>query len=340
MYTSLNIAISLKRTSFSTPASLWVNLWRHWSDANFICEVTSLSLAGVPITSFLRWAKPRFIDRIGFLFTKIIFGSSDMSWWRLACLSLGSVCISSFYKNFRNEHFVREAKKNTKSHTWCVSFLRFGFLEKKISNTSSLRTQTKWNHMRPASSPQKSQTKTGLVAAFLWSSSREKRNLYIQVFTTSPGSGSSWNVFCFPNWRAFSWTTKNEAKTNDHYLKNHIYISANFRPTKIGTCLARIWKSNTDQQKKSNVAPVATFMGVFGEPWKSNKLRWQFRCWWFLGLKAVKRNRRGDQKPMQKHHVQIWNQKKGWKIQWKFSPPWAVKTFHESMTLYLEDHPI
>ena len=131
MYTSLNIAISLKRTSFSTPASLWVNLWRHWSDANFICEVTSLSLAGVPITSFLRWAKPRFIHRIGFLFTKIIFGSSDMSWWRLACLSLGSVCISSFYKNFRNEHFVREAKKNTKSHTWCVSFLRFGFLEKQ-----------------------------------------------------------------------------------------------------------------------------------------------------------------------------------------------------------------
>lgn len=240
---------------------------------------------------------------------------------------LGKCLHLFFLQKLPKRAFCARSKKNTKSHTWCVSFLRFGFLEKKISNTSSSRTQTKWNHMRPASSPQKSQTKTGLVAAFLWSSSREKRNLYIQVFTTSPGSGSSWNVFCFPNWRAFSWTTKNEAKTNDHYLKNHIYISANFRPTKIGTCLARIWKSNTDQQKKSNVAPVATFMGVFGEPWKSNKLRWQFRCWWFLGLKTVKRNRRGDQKPMQKHHVQIWNQKKGVENSVKILPPLSCEDF-------------
>lgn len=56
------------------------------------------------------------------------------------------------------------------------------------------------------------------------------------------------------------------------------YISANFSPNKawhmFGTNL-EVKHRPTQKIPSGHVfPPVATFMGVFGEPWKSKKLRW------------------------------------------------------------------
>ena len=140
---------------------------------------------------------------------------------------------------------------------------------------------------------------------------------------------------------------KNEAKTNDHYLKKPNISVRIFAPTELGTCLARIWKSNTDQQKSKIPFGHVFFhqlqlsFCVFGEPWKSKKLRWQFRCWWFLGLKTVKRNvERGSKTHEKNTTCRFEANKNGVENSVEQSPLRAVKTFHESMTLYLEDHPI
>ena len=129
MYTSLNIAISLKRTSFSTLASLLVNssiVPGRGSNHQF----PSLGKTKIHWQDWL----PVHQNHLRRQWHELMKARlSELG----KCLHL--CCLQKLPKRA----FCARSKKNTKSHTfWCVSFLRFGFLEKKISNTSSLRTQT------------------------------------------------------------------------------------------------------------------------------------------------------------------------------------------------------
>lgn len=110
-----------------------------------------------------------------------------------------------------------------------------------------------------------SQTKRGLVAVFLWSSSRVKRNL-LSKFSLLHLDLDHPRMFCFPNWRAFSWTKKNEAKTNDDQFKNQIY-QCEFFPQQ---SLAHVWHefgSQTPTNPKNSIwtcfSTSCNFYGCF-----------------------------------------------------------------------------
>lgn len=137
-----------------------------------------------------------------------------------------------------------------------------------------------------------SQTKRVWLQPFLWSSSRENRNLLSKsLLLHREDLDHPEMCFVSPIGGPFHEQKKTRLRQMIINSKNHIY-QCEFSPNKAWHMFGTNLEVKHRPTKIKN--PIWTcffptscnFHFVFlGSPWKSNKLRWQFRCWWCLGLK-------------------------------------------------------
>ena len=196
--------------------------------------------------------------------------------------------------------------------------------------------------MRPASSPQLRlkpngfghrsfvSNQTGLVATFLWSSSRENRNLLSKFSLLHLDLDHP--EMCFVSWIGgpFHEQIKNEAKTNDHQFKKPNISVRILTPTKLGTNLEVQHRPTKIKNPIMDIffPPVATFILCFWGAMEIEKVAVAISLLVVSWVKNLSNEtRRGDQKPMKKTPRADSKPKKRGGKWWNRLPPLSCEEF-------------